>query len=104
MSIKQSGRGHESGDPNTCERLARGFRVNRRGVCLSGRSSFLYFLKIIIFNLKPSMSTQDLLMLEQYYKPEENAVLFALYELLCDNHQKQNVTYLDIATWFNNMQ
>jgi hypothetical protein len=50
------------------------------------------------------MSTQDLLMLEQYYKPEENAVLFALYELLCDNHQKQNVTYLDIATWFNNMQ
>mgnify|MGYP006950279328 CR=1 FL=1 len=29
------------------------------------------------------MSNDDLNMLEQFYKPEENTVLFSLYQILC---------------------
>lgn len=43
-------------------------------------------------------------MLEQYYKAEDNQVLFSLYQFLCEHYssqQKQPVTYSDICDWFN---
>lgn len=32
-------------------------------------------------------SQHDLIMLEQFYKPEENSVLFSLYQILCEHSQ-----------------
>lgn len=39
-------------------------------------------------------------MLEEYYKKEENNMLFSLYDLLCKNAHKK-ATYLSICKWFN---
>ena len=48
------------------------------------------------------MGDHDTLMLEQFYKPEENTVLFGLYKILCSQtKQPTYMTYSDLSKAFN---
>lgn len=51
------------------------------------------------------MDTHDIIMLEQFYKPEENSVLFTLFRILCDHAESRaeslGLTYADICKLFN---
>jgi len=35
-------------------------------------------------------SPHDIIMLEQFYKPEENSVLFSIYQILCQQADTSN--------------